>query len=118
MVVLMVALIGCAEETPKNQDDMIGLWDISWQYDNETIEGKFTLINSEEGYFQVFKKEGSALLSENTFADFEWTKSTNGLSLRRKDNQIEMNYRIINENTDEIQMIYEDDVFVKLTKRQ
>lgn len=118
MLVLLLALTGCAEENNTDFEELTGTWDALWQIENETLGGQLFLTDNGQGFFDIPKKPGSLLLQERVSVDFTWQKDQHNFSIRRLDNNLELNYKILDENEDEIYMSFADEVYVKLLRQK
>ncbi|MEM8861936.1 MAG: hypothetical protein AAGD96_26740 [Chloroflexota bacterium] len=117
IIVCMVVATGCDVDTTVNHNDLSGRWDAFWQVDGETLSGEFVLLSNGLGRIEIPGQKGSLLLTQEASADFVWQKQGKDFNLKRLDNDFEMNYKILKESPDQIDMTFADEVYVKLLKQ-
>lgn len=112
----LILFAGCAEEA--SPDPSMDQWNALWQLNEEELRGELTFFDNSYARLEVDGEPQSLLINEPASINFFWISKGDELTLRRLDNDIELKYRIVKQSPDYMELVFAEDIRLKLYRDQ
>lgn len=112
--VFLFLIFGCSEDLPVEAGST--RWKMAWTVGEDEVVGQLILFNDSSASMQVYGNPGSLLVRESEQVRLHWSMADDYLQLKRMDNQVELNYKILEKNPSHIKMSFAEDIIVSLLR--
>ena len=115
--ICLVLVTACNENQEFDKLENENTWTVSWTIDQEEVKGDLILFDNNYAQLKVAGQPNSLLVRETEGVNFQWELSSNQLTLKRLDNNIELKYEILKKSKDYMELSFADEITVKLHRR-
>ena len=113
---LLCVCLGCEDHLTTPGNDMKGQWEINWVMEGESASALLHLGEDHLGEIIADNPASSQILPGVHHVDIEWQKTDSALALKRLDNDLVLDYRIINEAETTLELSFSGDIRVTLER--